>query len=307
MPLVIRNRVLETTATNGTGTVTLLGASSGFQSFSSIGNGNTTYYAIVHQTLPQWELGLGTYTALGTTLSRDTIIASSNSGSAVSFSVGTKDVFCDTSAGRAIYQDGDGYLRSGLVGANDGLIESPFVDILTPLGASVVSATLGLTDFSTGAAFTVIANTLYYFEVNIPYNKGASAVSPVMQVHLVGSGGATFTCCYAGASGQVAGSTQTYMDTTADGFCIIDPTATSNSALLTTSAAMGTTAQSRGYFVNGTIRVTVGGTINFLFYPSGVAFGSNTGNWTTSNGLVQKFSPLGPISGTSDLNIGGWA
>ena len=58
MPLVIRNRVLETTATNGTGTVTLLGASSGFQSFSSIGNGNTTYYAIVHQTLSEWELGL---------------------------------------------------------------------------------------------------------------------------------------------------------------------------------------------------------------------------------------------------------
>jgi len=53
--------------------------------------------------------------------------------------------------------------------------------------------------------------------------------------------------------------------------------------------------------------VTVGGTIKFLFYPSGVAFGSNTGTWTTSNGLVQKFSPLGPISGTSDLNIGGWA
>lgn len=102
MALVVKDRVQETTTTTGTGTITLAGAVSGFQSFSVIGNANTTYYAIVHQTLAEWEVGLGTYTSSGTTLSRDTILASSNSGSAVNFSAGTKNVFCTYAADRAV-------------------------------------------------------------------------------------------------------------------------------------------------------------------------------------------------------------
>jgi hypothetical protein len=73
--------------------VTLLGASTGYQSFSAIGNGNTTYYTIAGQTGSEWEVGIGTYTSSGTTLARTTVIASSNSGSLVNFSAGTKDVF----------------------------------------------------------------------------------------------------------------------------------------------------------------------------------------------------------------------
>ena len=93
MPLVLKDRVRETTTTAGTGTVTLAGAVFGFQSFSAIGNGNTTYYAIVGQTTNEWEVGIGTYTSSGTTLSRDSILASSNGGTIVTFSAGTKDVF----------------------------------------------------------------------------------------------------------------------------------------------------------------------------------------------------------------------
>ena len=93
MALVLADRVKETTTTTGTGTVTLLGASSGFQSFATIGNGNTTYYAIVGQTTTEWEVGLGTYTASGTTLARTTVYASSNANALVTFSAGTKDVF----------------------------------------------------------------------------------------------------------------------------------------------------------------------------------------------------------------------
>lgn len=93
MPLVIANRVKETTTTTGTGTVTLLGASAGFQSFAVIGNGNTTYYTIAGQTGSEWEVGIGTYTSSGTTLARTTVLSSSNAGSAVNFSAGTKDVF----------------------------------------------------------------------------------------------------------------------------------------------------------------------------------------------------------------------
>jgi hypothetical protein len=93
MAFVLADRVKETTTTTGTGTVTLLGASTGYQSFSAIGNGNTTYYTIAGQTGSEWEVGIGTYTSSGTTLSRTTVLSSSNSGSLVSFSAGTKDVF----------------------------------------------------------------------------------------------------------------------------------------------------------------------------------------------------------------------
>lgn len=103
MALVFKDRVRETTATTGTGTVTLAGAVTGFQTFSAIGNGNTTYYTIALGT--EWEVGVGTYTSSGTTLSRDTVLASSNSGSLVNFSAGSKDVWCDYPAGRAVIQD----------------------------------------------------------------------------------------------------------------------------------------------------------------------------------------------------------
>ena len=102
MAFVLADRVRETTTTTGTGTVTLGGAATGFQSFTAIGNGNSTYYTIAGQGTNEWEVGIGTYTSSGTTLSRDTILASSNSGSAVNFSAGTKDVFCDYPAGREI-------------------------------------------------------------------------------------------------------------------------------------------------------------------------------------------------------------
>ena len=104
MALVVKDRVRETTTTTGTGTVTLGGAATGFQSFSVIGNGNTTFYTIQLANTNEWEVGIGTYTSSGTTLSRDTILESSNSGSAVNFSAGTKDVFVTYPAEKAIYQ-----------------------------------------------------------------------------------------------------------------------------------------------------------------------------------------------------------
>ena len=105
MALVLADRVRETTTTAGTGTVTLAGAVVGFQTFAAIGNGNVTYYTIAGQGTSEWEVGIGTYTSSGTTLSRDTILSSSNSGLAVNFSAGTKDVFVVYPSERAVYYD----------------------------------------------------------------------------------------------------------------------------------------------------------------------------------------------------------
>lgn len=108
MPLVIADRVRETTTTAGTGTITLAGAVTGFQSFAVIGNGNTTYYTIAGQGTNEWEVGIGTYTSSGTTLARTTVLSSSNSGSLVNFSAGTKDVFVSMPSERIISGVGGG-------------------------------------------------------------------------------------------------------------------------------------------------------------------------------------------------------
>jgi hypothetical protein len=104
MALVLKDRVKETTTTTSTGTYTLAGAVTGYQAFSVVGDGNTTYYTVTDGT--NWEVGIGTYTLSGTTLSRDTILASSNSGNAVSWSAGSKDVFLTYPAERSVYIDG---------------------------------------------------------------------------------------------------------------------------------------------------------------------------------------------------------
>jgi hypothetical protein len=111
MALVVKDRVKETSTTTGTGTFTLAGAVTGFQAFSVIGNANTTYYAIVEQSGSEWEVGIGTYTSSGTTLSRDTVLESSNSNSLVNFSAGTKDVFVTYSADRAVYGSASGVIE----------------------------------------------------------------------------------------------------------------------------------------------------------------------------------------------------
>ena len=104
MALVLADRVKETTTTAGTGTVTLLGASTGFQSFAVIGDGNTTFYAIAGQTGNEWEVGIGTYALSGTTLARTTVLSNSSATqpSALNFSAGTKDVFVTYPAGYAV-------------------------------------------------------------------------------------------------------------------------------------------------------------------------------------------------------------
>jgi len=154
MALVVKDRVKETSTTTGTGTFTLAGAVSGFQSFAAIGNANTTYYTIVGGT--EWEVGLGTYTSSGTTLSRDTILASSNSNNAVNFSAGTKDVFCDYPAPKAVYGDSTDTAYEAQFAASNGLIMNNMTVGTTftiPTGYSASS--VGPVSISGGVTITV--------------------------------------------------------------------------------------------------------------------------------------------------------
>jgi hypothetical protein len=99
MPLIVKDRIKVTSTTVGTGTFTLGSAEPGYQDFSVIGDGNQTYYTIADEI--DWEVGIGTYTSSGTTLSRDTILESSNSGNAVDWGAGEKNVFVTYPAEKA--------------------------------------------------------------------------------------------------------------------------------------------------------------------------------------------------------------
>ena len=152
MALVLADRVKETTTTTGTGTVTLLGASTGFQSFAAVGDGNTTYYTIAGQTGNEWEVGIGTYTTSGTTLARTTVLSSSNSGSAVDFSAGTKDVFVTYPSERAVI-GGEGYVENAATVA----VSSTITAGNNAMSAGPVTVNSGITvTVPTGSRWVVV-------------------------------------------------------------------------------------------------------------------------------------------------------
>ena len=113
MAFVIADRVRETTTTTGTGTITLGGAVTNFETFTAnLSNSDTTYYAIVDNTNGAFEVGLGTFTSSGTTLARS-VIASSNSNNLVDFGAGTKDVFITVPASKMVVEDGSNNVAIG--------------------------------------------------------------------------------------------------------------------------------------------------------------------------------------------------
>jgi len=184
MALVLLDRVRESTTTTGTGTITLAGAVAGFQSFSAIGNGNQTYYTITDSTAGTWEVGIGTYTSSGTTLSRTTVLSSSSGGSLVSFAAGTKDVFVTYPAGRSVYKDT----------ANTYTVQQAF-DALTANSIALTTGTITTapvsnTDIVNKQYADAIASGIHFHEavalattVALPantYNNGASGVGATL-------------------------------------------------------------------------------------------------------------------------------
>ena len=162
MALVINDRVKEISTTIGTGTLTLGGNQTGFETFlAGIGASNTTYYAIYNQDTNEWEVGLGTLNAGATTLARTTVITSSNSDNLVDFTSGTKDVFCTLPASKAVYLDADGKA----VGVEGGNIEtlgdtfSNYNDINTNTTTTLVATKnaflAGIITISASAVWTI--------------------------------------------------------------------------------------------------------------------------------------------------------
>lgn len=153
MALVVADRVQQTGTANTTVSFTLSGSVLGFQSFSVIGNTNTTYYGATDIS-GSWEVGVGTY-ATGGTLTRTTILASSNSGSAVTFS-GTVTVFVTYPSERAVYLDNNITGFAPVLAATDGLVTNNMTigtSYTIPSGYSASS--VGPITLSSGVSVTV--------------------------------------------------------------------------------------------------------------------------------------------------------
>lgn len=154
MALVLADRVQETAAAPGTGTVTLLGAALGFQTFAVIGNGNTTFYTIADQGGNNWEVGIGTYTASGTTLSRDTVLANSLGTTAkIDFTTGIQTVFVTYPSEKSVNLDAAGNV-SALGNVSSGTWQATAITT-TYGGTGLTSYTAGdLPYYSTGTTLS---------------------------------------------------------------------------------------------------------------------------------------------------------
>jgi len=155
MALVLKDRIKETTATTGTGTYTLAGVVDGFESFSEVGDTNTTYYCCTDGL--DFEIGIGTYTASGTTLARTTILQSTNADAAVNWSAGDKDIFVTLAAEKLVFEDASGNVAvAGTVDGRDIATDGNKLDGIEDFAdvTDVTNVTAAGAAMLTGAVFT---------------------------------------------------------------------------------------------------------------------------------------------------------
>lgn len=201
MPLVLADRVRETTTVAGTGTATLLGAVTGFQSFAVVGNANTTYYCIAGQGTSEWEVGIGTYTLSGTTLARTTVLASSNAGALVTFSAGIKDVFVTYPAGYSVNATNNAG-TAGQILASNGTGTAPTWETKITQGTAVASTS------GTAIPFTGIPATAK--RITVMFNGVSTSGSSNIIIQLGFGATPTYvTTGYLGAAGQFGGGSLT--------------------------------------------------------------------------------------------------
>ncbi len=190
MALVVKDRVRETSTTTGTGTVTLGGAYDGYQTFASaVADGSTVFYCIHNTSIgveDEWEVGLGTFTLSGTTLSRTTIYSSSNSGSAVNFSAGTKEVFLTYPSEKAVYEDASGKVTAtsfGAITADSVALTTGTISGTPTNSTDIVNKTYVDTLVSSGVHFHTpvrVESPDSAGSLNATYNNGTSGVGATL-------------------------------------------------------------------------------------------------------------------------------
>ncbi len=180
MALVVNDRVRETSTTTGTGAMTLGGAEQSFITFAAgIGNSNETYYAISLRGGAEFETGRGTLNGSSTTLTRTEVFKSSNSDNAVSFSAGTKDIFCTLPASKAVFEDASSNVTvpADLTVADDLLVSGGVIDVKNTGAQSVVR-------------FYCESSNAHYAEIKAPahsaFSGNVSLTLPAVTDTLVG-------------------------------------------------------------------------------------------------------------------------
>lgn len=289
MALVVFDRVQETTATTGTGTITLGGAVGGYQSFAVIGDGNTTFYCIVNGS--DWEVGIGTYTASGTTLARTTVLSNSLGNTSPISLTGSSSVFVTYPAGKSVNLD-----ASGNVGPLGTITSGVWNGTTIPVAYGGTGATA-----STGANSVVLRDA----------NQNIYANSVTQELDVTTSAGGT-TVLTAGSSHfqiLIGTNTQTFQlpDATTlptGSSWIFDNDSTGNLYVVNnTSGAIDTVAPG-GYAtvfleLNGTSAGTWG---RFGMIPSEVNWGTNSldmgGSTVITNGIWQGTPVASGYGGT---------
>ena len=295
MPLVLANRVQETGTANTTVSFTLTGAVPGFQSFATIGNTNTTYYSATDGS-SNWEVGLGTYSTTGPTLTRTTVYASSNAGSAVTFS-GVVSVFVTYPSGRSVNLDASGNVSA----------------LGTVASGTWQGSTIGVAYGGTGVTASTGANSVVLRDAN--GNITVNRISQELQT-ITASGGTTVLTAASDFNQQLVGTgghtfrlpdATTLTDTTAFQF---NNNATGTLTIQNNaSAVIGTVAPGGAAGVALMSNATVAGTWDVHGYiPENVTWGTNAlalGSTVISGGTWQGGTIQSGYGGTGLTTFAG--
>jgi hypothetical protein len=272
MALVVKDRVQENSTTSGTGTLTLSGAVPGFQSFAVIGNGNITFYTIYDNVAQVWEVGIGTYTSSGTTLSRDTVLSnSSGTSSPISLAGNTVSVFVTYPAEKSVNLNASGNV-SPLGTISSGTWNGSTIGVAYG-GTGVTTSSGANSVVLRDANQNINVNRVNQANTNTTAAGGTTALTTASSyIHsLIGTGGQTYTLPDATTL------------TTGVAF-VFNNLATGNITIQDyATATIGTIPSGGAGAVFLTNNATVGGTWDLHGYlPEGVTFGTNAFNLGTS-------------------------